>query len=428
MSVFANKLEVSCKAQANKVIASFPDVCMTPPEAPPTPPGVPIPYPNFGLDGDTDKGTGSVKIGGKTVNLKNTSYFTKTTGDEAGAAAKKGVVSSKNTGKAYSQAFSMNVKAEGKNLTRFSDIQTDNHGSPPNSPPWPKIAAIHMPGGEDPCKGNKEAIETNCTPKDKTVEEHCADAGLATGDNKTSASDQTLVVKKGKATLGGKTAAKKLGPEQSRINKQRMKDYGAAQRNDCLKALRCKLVSKDDADNGACCQRQTGHHMVPESGFCAPDGTKLDGCESYDENKALCICAEGASHNKGSHGLMHADMYTEILAKTGDAGSPDLQDLALPKKNNKRPAPIKARAMTYDDMKEKAISSVGKIFPASDCSPACLRAQLDTWHSEEAKIAKNQKLRADPIPGRPPEESERLMRNIAAINAWAKKMAKLAGF
>lgn len=31
MTVFANKLEVSCKAQANKVIAAFPDVCMTPP-------------------------------------------------------------------------------------------------------------------------------------------------------------------------------------------------------------------------------------------------------------------------------------------------------------------------------------------------------------------------------------------------------------
>ena len=68
MTVFANALEVSCKAQANKIIAAFPDVCMTPPEAPPTPPGVPIPYPNFGMDSDTDKGTGTVKIGGKTVN------------------------------------------------------------------------------------------------------------------------------------------------------------------------------------------------------------------------------------------------------------------------------------------------------------------------------------------------------------------------
>ena len=74
MTVFANGLEISCKAQANKVIAAFPYVCFTPPQNPATPPGVPVPYPTFGLDGDTDKGTGTVKIGGKTVKQKNKSY------------------------------------------------------------------------------------------------------------------------------------------------------------------------------------------------------------------------------------------------------------------------------------------------------------------------------------------------------------------
>ncbi len=152
MTVFANALEVSCKAQANQIIAAFPGVCMAPPEAPPTPPGIPIPYPNFGMDGDTDKGTGTVKIGGKTINQKNVSYFTKTTGDEAGTAAKKGVVSSKNTGKSHSQAFSMNVKAEGKNVTRFSDISTNNHGSAPNVLPMPKVGQAGAGGGGDKCQ------------------------------------------------------------------------------------------------------------------------------------------------------------------------------------------------------------------------------------------------------------------------------------
>ncbi|MEX5729104.1 hypothetical protein Ga0609869_002457 [Rhodovulum iodosum] len=141
MTVFANGKEVSCKAQQCKVIAAFPDVCMTPPQTPATPPGVPIPYPNFGMDADTTKGTSTVKIGGKTINQKNKSYFSKTSGDEAGCAPKKGVVSSKNMGKSYSQAWSMDVKADGQPVCRFTDISTGNHGSPPNTPPMPKVGA-----------------------------------------------------------------------------------------------------------------------------------------------------------------------------------------------------------------------------------------------------------------------------------------------
>ena len=34
MTVFANGLEVACKAQSNQVIAAFPYVCMTPPQSP----------------------------------------------------------------------------------------------------------------------------------------------------------------------------------------------------------------------------------------------------------------------------------------------------------------------------------------------------------------------------------------------------------
>ena len=43
--VYANSMEVSCKAAAGKSICAFPDVCFTPPTTPATPPGVPIPYP-----------------------------------------------------------------------------------------------------------------------------------------------------------------------------------------------------------------------------------------------------------------------------------------------------------------------------------------------------------------------------------------------
>lgn len=147
MTVFANGLEVACKAQANKVIAAFPDVCFTPPENPATPPGVPVPYPSFGFDSDTTSGTSTVKIGGKTITQKNKSYYSKTTGTEAGCAAKKGVITSKNTGKEYAEAWSSNVKADGEPVSRMTDVSTNNHASPVgNAPPWPKIGELNVAG------------------------------------------------------------------------------------------------------------------------------------------------------------------------------------------------------------------------------------------------------------------------------------------
>ena len=108
-AVFANGREVACKAAAGKTICAMPDVCMTPPENPATPPGVPIPYPNTGMASDTTDGSKKVKISKKEVGLKNKSSFKKSMGDEAGAAAKKGVITSKNTGKVFFESWSMDV-------------------------------------------------------------------------------------------------------------------------------------------------------------------------------------------------------------------------------------------------------------------------------------------------------------------------------
>ncbi|MER2507478.1 MAG: DUF4150 domain-containing protein [Amaricoccus sp.] len=144
--VFANGLEVSGGAVNAKTIAAFPDVCFTPPENPATPPGVPVPYPSFGMAGDTDKGTGTVKIGGKTVNIKNQSYLSKTSGTEAGCAAKKGLITSKNTGKEYFNSWSGDVKFDGEPVIRMTDLATNNHASPTgNSPPWLHAAGVNVP-------------------------------------------------------------------------------------------------------------------------------------------------------------------------------------------------------------------------------------------------------------------------------------------
>lgn len=147
--VYANNMEISCKAAAGKSICAFPDVCMTPPQTPATPPGVPIPYPNTGLASDTTDGSSTVKISGQEVMLKDKSCFKKSTGDEAGAAPKKGVMTSKNTGKVYFNAWSMDVKFEGENVVRMLDLTTHNHGSKPsNTGPWPYLDEVAVaPGG-----------------------------------------------------------------------------------------------------------------------------------------------------------------------------------------------------------------------------------------------------------------------------------------
>jgi hypothetical protein len=148
-NVFANGLEISGKAVQAQTIAAMPDVCFTPPENPATPPGVPIPYPSFGMASDTESGTATVLISGEIVNIKNKSDEKKTSGTEAGCAAKKGVITSKNTGKKYFNSWSTDVKFEGEPVIRFSDLATHNHASPVgNAPPWPELANM-IPGGID---------------------------------------------------------------------------------------------------------------------------------------------------------------------------------------------------------------------------------------------------------------------------------------
>jgi Domain of unknown function (DUF4150) len=148
--VYANMMEVSCKSAAGKSICAFPDVCFTPPQTPATPPGVPIPYPNTGMASDCTSGSTSVKISGNEVMLKNKSYFKKSTGDEAGCAPKKGVVTSKNTGKVYFTAWSMDVKVEGENVVRHLDMTTHNHASQgPNAAPTAHVDA--MAAASDQC-------------------------------------------------------------------------------------------------------------------------------------------------------------------------------------------------------------------------------------------------------------------------------------
>jgi Domain of unknown function (DUF4150) len=127
--VFANTREISCKSGDGKVIASFPDVCFTPPQTPATPPGVPVPYPISSRSGDTTEGSKTVTINNNEVMLRNISCYKKCTGDEAGNAPKKGIITSSHRSRTFFASWSMDVKIEGENVVRDIDITTSNHAS-----------------------------------------------------------------------------------------------------------------------------------------------------------------------------------------------------------------------------------------------------------------------------------------------------------
>src|SRR5215472_5762722 len=131
--VFANGDEISCKAGDGKVIAAFPDVCLTPP-APPAGP-IPVPYPNTSFDKDMQNGSKTVMIKGQEVMLKDQSFYkTSPLGDEAATNSFGGsVVTHVITGKTYFKAWSMDVQFEGLNVDRNLDLTGSNHASPPPS-------------------------------------------------------------------------------------------------------------------------------------------------------------------------------------------------------------------------------------------------------------------------------------------------------
>lgn len=346
--IFANGMEISCKSASGKSVAAFPDVCFTPPQTPATPPGVPIPYPNTGVSSDTSNGSRSVKITGKEVMLKNKSHFKKSTGDEAGCAPKKGIVTSRNTGKVYFNMWSMDVKIEGENVVRHLDITTHNHGSfPGNTPTWPYLDEMALTAPDGPCADDIAKEKENC--KD------CTPQGSKNPCDK--------------AVLGssGKPSGKKTSGEADALA-----DRAAA--NKCLAARRCALQPYK-SKKSHCCPQQTGHHLIEASalhdkGRGGPGSVPVKGVENYNENMAPCVCAEGKNQNTGTHGLMHT--FQSAAAAKCDVG-------VIPMSSG---APIVDKKTTYGEAKKKAAEAFQKTFPESKCDSKCIEAQLDAYHKQ----------------------------------------------
>lgn len=133
-NVFANGMEIACKKGAGKVIASFPDVCLSPPSPPAGP--VPVPYPDTSKSSDMQEGSTTVKIGDGPVMLEDTSFYkTSPLGNEAATNSfGASVLSHKITGKTFFAAWSLDVKFEGKGVPRHVDVTMSNCASAPGIP------------------------------------------------------------------------------------------------------------------------------------------------------------------------------------------------------------------------------------------------------------------------------------------------------
>lgn len=104
--------------------STLPDVCKTPSPGGP----VPIPYPVIvSMSSDLKKGTKTVKVDGKKMAAIKGSEFSRCMGDEPGTAG--GVKSSTNMKEATWILYSFDVKLEGKNACRLSDMMMMNHSN-----------------------------------------------------------------------------------------------------------------------------------------------------------------------------------------------------------------------------------------------------------------------------------------------------------
>jgi hypothetical protein len=329
--VYANTRELACAAGNGKTICAMPDVCFTPPENPATPPGVPVPYPNSAFASDTTDGSKSVQISGKEVMLKNQSYFKKSTGDEAGCAAKKGAISGSTSGKVYFVAWSMDVMIEGENVVRHLDMTTNNHACPePNEAvPWPFVDMITDPSMKRACNKMKKQERNACKgykPYKKNGKDVCDEAGVGSG----------FTYSRGASTRRAKSASQ----------------------DKCSAARRCRLVKFNATPNDGikgCCPAQTPDHIVPKSSFfkvSVSDGGLLPGWGQYNEQVAPCMCLEGGSCS-GTHGLRSSH---HKAMSTVDAGK------------------------KVDFADEVDHCAEGAVAVAPKCSKKCLVAQLTAGH------------------------------------------------
>jgi hypothetical protein len=252
--------------------------------------------------------------------LKDSSYFKKSTGDEAGAATKKGFINSQNTGKVYFAAWSMDVKVEGENVVRHLDTTTHNHGSGANAPaPWPFMSKAAMSNPNHPCvkSGDVKKVQEACPKPAKSK----ARGGVAGPADNTSAA--------------------------------------------CCSARKCMLVPYRPKSRCSGCKGKTGHHPVPVAELSDPrkkGQTRGDArFPEYSAGKGPAICVTGKDHDsRTASGLLmeHGRVGAEFTKNRNDA----IGD-----------------AETYE-FREGSEAAAQAVADTTGCDKACIKRQLDDAH------------------------------------------------
>lgn len=407
-NVFANGREISCKKADGKAICAFPDVCFTPPQTPATPPGVPIPYPNTGMAKDTTKGSKKVKISDKEIMLKNKSHFKTSMGDEAGCAPKKGIITSKIKGKVYFNAWSMDVKVEGKNVVRHLDLTTHNHASMPGqTPPWIYMDSMALASASEDCKAESNKTQ-DCMEKHikkNTTQQKRKDHKVADVTQKDALEDDSKVDWK---ALVKEDAGKKAFYNKAGATRDMCAD------DDCKGQLDCNLVPFDFG----CCDGKTPHHVIPAHCFMpsgerkAGSGDRYPGAESYDDTTAPCICLEGGTKSEKDssgkvkeHGRVHAivdaeeDKFMNVEELSTKTGKPKMR-------GGERAVKKTAGTWSFEQANEKGSDAVTLV--KQSCDKACMKKQCEAAHKEmgmDVGEGKSDKvmLRADSSGNRTPE-------------------------
>jgi hypothetical protein len=267
--------------------------------------------------------------------LKNKSYFRKSTGDEAGSAPKKNVITSRIKGKAYFVSWSMNVMVEGENVVRHMDLTTHNHGSLPAGAPATLHQALAAMGKSPACRDNKEAAETACNPweeKAKCPEE--TERRIRAAERKRNSA---------KKKHGKHSAAYQA--ESKRVRDLYMAYAVRIDSNECRRVLRCVLIPFNKIKTVKC-KKQTGDHLVEDATVKSLPG--------YRASRAPTAIVDGPSYHIGTHGIGHTRRTMAAAKRSGN--------------------------FTLKDAAEIGASELRKTFPNGRCDQRCIFEQLIAGH------------------------------------------------
>ena len=327
--VYANGMEIACKAAAGKSMAAFPDTCLSPPSPPAGP--VPLPYPNTAFASDTTNGSTTVMISGQEIMLKDQSTFKRGTGDEAATKSLgMGVVTHCIQGEASFIAWSMDVKFEGQNVDRHLDLMLHNEQcDPANTPPIVYVDRMAMMKDESDCQTERGNVNTHCGEPPSKAKLKCP-----------------------------------TPPVTDPYSRAEHEAYASRMSNDpCQAALRCALTSYKKGKAGACCPDQTPDHLIEASSFLSNrrENVAREGWGKYDQNAAPCLCAEGPNQTVATHGDLSMRRGVVALVKRDpDTGMWPRQEAT-----------------------DTAARSAKLTFP--QCSEECIKAQLNTYHDSIAE-------------------------------------------